>query len=53
MLIVGFLRYWILICGTGAVTACGIMRFAVRYLRYLRIALFEVFAVLSVLRYLQ
>ena len=32
----GLLRYWTLTCGTGAVTACGIMHFAVRYLRYLR-----------------
>ena len=50
MLIIGILRYWILICGTGAVTACGIMRFAVRYLRYLR---FAVFAVTRYLRYYQ
>ena len=58
----GLLRYWILICGTGAVTACGIMRFAVRYLRYLRIAVFavyagwavsSVFAVFAVMRYLR
>ena len=44
---VGLLRYLILICGTGAVTACGIMQFAVGFLRYLR------FAVLAVLRYLR